>query len=79
MNVYAHKGDQVVFLGENGYELELTQAHKFLKTGKVYTVLRTEVYEWHSYVWLQEIPQVPFNTVQFEDLVEKVDFVKEGF
>lgn len=69
MNIYAEEGDKVVFAHLNlGYEGDRIRAQKYLKEGQIYTVDWTDVGDWYSYVYLQEIPNQPFNTVMFEDV-----------
>jgi hypothetical protein len=72
MNIYALKGHKVtcetLFAGYN-YDQEL--ARKYLEIGKEYTVEKTKVYSWHTHVWLQEFPNVIFNSVFFEDAVKQ--------
>lgn len=70
MNIYATKGDKVRFLNENGRESEREFAAKILTEGQVYTVDHTDVYGWHTDVYLQEIPGHYFNSVMFEDVKE---------
>jgi len=68
MNIYAVNGHKVRFLGKNGYDYELEQAMKVLEVNKEYTVERTEVHDWSTTVYLIEVPNVGFNSVQFEDV-----------
>jgi hypothetical protein len=67
MNIYAKKGDKVRFLNENGREAERAYAAEILKEGKAYTIDHTDVYGWHTDVYLQEVPGKSFNSVMFED------------
>jgi len=72
MNIYAKKGHKVVAtkVGINsGYDHHKETAKKYLKAGKTYTVDYTDVNNWHTNVFLQEIPKVAFNSVHFEDAV----------
>lgn len=52
----------------NGYDHDIEHAMKHLKQGETYTVDRTEIHSWHTKVYLQEIPGVPFNSVHFTQL-----------
>lgn len=68
MNIYALKGYKVkckTLSAGYGYDKEV--AKKYLEVGKQYTVEKTEVGNWHTYVLLQEFPNVKFNSVFFED------------
>jgi len=65
MDIYAKPGTQVVFEGEGGYKREVEDAINCgLHIGMAYTVKRTEVHNWMSYVELEEI-EGKFNTVMF--------------
>ena len=73
MNIYAKKGDRVVFAyPKNGYDRHVATAAKYLKKDETYTIDHTEVGSWHTDVYLQEIPGVSFNSVQFVD-AEEID------
>lgn len=52
---------------KNGWDHKRDHVEKFLKVGGLYTVERTEMHSWHTKVWLQEIPNEEFNSVNFED------------
>ena len=70
MNIYAKSGHKVVVTEEgmrSGYEPHIAIAKQYLTVGKVYTVDRTVVDNYHTDVFLQEIPGVAFNSVHFED------------
>ena len=54
-----------------GYDYHKEVAQKHLEIGKEYIVEKTEVDSWHTDVWLQEFPNVKFNSVFFEDAVEQ--------
>jgi len=68
MNIYARKGDKVVFSNPDaGYNPEQKRAREHLKIGKVYTVERTIVSDWRTTVILQEVPDTGFNSSFFDD------------
>ena len=72
MNIYALKGHKVKCgTLSAGYDHHKKVAQKHLEVGKEYTVEKTEVDSCHTDVWLQEIPNVMFNSVFFEDMVEQ--------
>jgi hypothetical protein len=71
MNIYALKGHKVRCISlEGAYEYQTEVAQQHLELGKEYTVEETEVYSSSTEVYLQEIPDVAFNSTLFED-VEK--------
>lgn len=68
MNIYARRGDKVIFRHPtSGYQYDQERAKQYLKLNKVYTVGSTYVVGWHTDVYLQEIQGVAFNSVHFED------------
>ncbi len=74
MNIYAKPGSQVKVTGDsfnNGLTENRVDIAKHLKLGKIYTVLKTKVHNFSSEVYLQEVPGVSFNTVNFEDVKDE--------
>ena len=68
MNIYAKSGDKVIFKHPNaGRESDQETARKNLVPNQTYTVDRTKVHDWHTDVFLREVPGVRFNSVHFED------------
>lgn len=49
----------------NGSETYKKRAKEHLNLGRIYTVNRTEVHQWYTEVYLKEIPDVAFSSVQF--------------
>lgn len=68
MNIFAKKGSKVRFLNENGWDGEPESASRYLDKGKEYTVDFVDIGGWCSSVFLKEVPNIPFNTVMFEDI-----------
>lgn len=67
-NIYASKGAKVVFSHpDTGYLHHQETAKEHLTLGKTYTVEETQIDSFHTDVFLQEIPEVAFNSVLFED------------
>ncbi|MDB5264665.1 MAG: hypothetical protein JWN64_236 [Parcubacteria group bacterium] len=69
MNLEASKGDRVVFalLERHGGESDREHALRHLTFGETYTVNRMRVGGASSDVYLDEFPNIPFNTVLFLD------------
>lgn len=68
MNIYAKGGSKVRFAHPNdGHAHNRELAKKHLEVNKVYTVNYTDVSDWHTDVYLREIPGIAFNSVLFED------------
>lgn len=68
MNIYSTKGSKIIFKHENyGYSSHQETAKKHLKLGEIYTVNRTDIGGSHTDVYLDEVPNVAFNSVMFEN------------
>ena len=65
MDIYTEKGGKVIFSGIGGYDSELKSAKKYLKIGEIYTVDYLDIGGFHSDVYLEEFPNIKFNSVQF--------------
>lgn len=74
MDMYAQRGSKVIFTGQGGRDSDKEFANKYLKVGEVYTVKTTKVFDWISFVVLEELPFKDFNTVMFEDLEDDDTF-----
>ena len=77
MNTCAVIGTRVKYhkypeMWENNEEIEKEKRFK-MEDGKIYTVEHITIHEYISYVYLVEIPGIPFNHIQFED-VKKEQF-----
>lgn len=71
MNIYALKGHKVICKTLSaGYESDQETAKKYLEIGEIYTIKSTTVHSWKTDVYLQEFPNVKFNSVFFEDSTE---------
>lgn len=77
MNIYTEKGVKIVYLGTGGYDSDKEHANKYLKVGEIYTVISIDVYDWSSEVCLEEVPNVYFNTVHFEDVKEENTIIED--
>ena len=66
MDIHSPKGTKVIYDQLNaGYDHDQETCREHLEFGKTYTVEYTEVHSWHTQVWLQEVPDVPFNSAVF--------------
>lgn len=69
MNIWANKGYRVrCYTLSAGNENHQKIAEQYLTLDAEYTVEYTEVSSWKTYVFLQEIPGVGFNSVFFVDV-----------
>lgn len=69
MNIYALKGHKVrLETLDAGYDYQKELVEKYLELGKEYTVDYTDVYSSYTDVYLQEFPDIYFNSVFFEDV-----------
>lgn len=74
MEIFAIKGHKVKCSTLSaGYEFHQELAKKHLTIGDTYTVDYTNVDSWHTDVFLEEIPNVKFNSVFFEDVESQSD------
>lgn len=74
MNIYALKGHKVRCDNlSSGYEYLLEIARQYLELGKEYVVERTSVDSYQTEVWLQEFPDIAFNSGLFEDAVKQTE------
>ena len=84
MNIYADRGNTVLVTKEtahNGYDDDKKQVEKHLQIGKLYTIRKTEVHSSSTTVYLQEFPNMTWNSVNFIDYVPKPnedDFKEEN-
>lgn len=73
MNIYALKGHKIKCITLSaGWTYQQEVAKKHLEIGKEYTVEHTEVNRWDTDVYLEEIPNVSFSSVFFEDVSEQL-------
>jgi hypothetical protein len=63
-------GRKVIYLNENGYDIERQIASKHFKENQVLTVSEIYVGRSSSTVEFVELPNHTFNTVMFEDVIE---------
>lgn len=69
MNIHAKRGTKIVFAHpKSGYECHQKCAKKHLIEGTAYTVETTVVRGWHTDVYLQEVPDIGFNSVLFDEV-----------
>lgn len=77
INVNANEGDKVIFVGEEGYSLELEYAKKKLKIGKEYTVAYTIANEFQASICIEESSSDDFDTYMFIDADKKDQYIIE--
>ena len=69
MRIDAPYGTKVKFTHPTyGWPGDIKQAERYLKLGQIYTVLRTVIYDSSTTVYLEEIPRIGFNSVQFDEV-----------
>ena len=72
MNIYAIEGHKVrCYTFNAGYDYDKQKAEKYLELGKEYTIDYTIVDSCSTDVYLKEFPNIKFNSVFFEDVVEQ--------
>ena len=68
MDIHSKKGTKVIFNHLTaGYTHHQIIAKKHLEAGKEYTVDHTEIGNCHTDVYLQEVSNVAFNSVMFDN------------
>jgi hypothetical protein len=78
MNIYALKGHKVKCSTLSaGYNYHQEIAQKYLEINKEYTVEKTMVDSWYTNVYLEEFPDIKFNSVFFEDVNEQDESMDE--
>lgn len=67
LDIFTPWGEEAIFSYPNaGYLSDIEKAKKYgLKEGMVYIIDEIKIGGWDSVVYLEEFPNVPFNTVQF--------------
>lgn len=71
MNVFALEGHRIIvteYTKDNGYDEDQQLINKYLVIDQIYTVEHTEVGSWRTDVFLVEVPDVAFDSVNFEDV-----------
>lgn len=67
IDIYSPEGTKVIFNHPNaGYQHHIDTAKEHLNVGKEYTIDHTDVGDWHTDVYLKEIPGIAFNSVMFD-------------
>lgn len=71
MDIYTGIGSKIIATPislRNGHDLDKEKAALHLKKNEFYTLQKIERQDWKTFVWVREVPNVPFNSVQFENL-----------
>ena len=69
MNIYSQPGTQVVYANVTaGWDYDQEQAQAYLVPNTIYTIAATEIDDSRTLVLLEEVPDVWFNSVLFDDL-----------
>lgn len=79
MNIYAKKGHKVRLTTINaGQKPEQEVVKQHLLLNEVYTIDYTNVSNWATQVYLQEVPGIQFNSVFFTDVVAQSQMDNEN-
>lgn len=65
IDIYSKEGTKVKYTGEGGYDHHRDHADTYLIVGEIYTIDHTDVSNWHTDVYLKEVPNEAFNSVHF--------------
>jgi hypothetical protein len=72
MNIWSPEGSKIKFTNPTAAMDEGRHAQKYLKLNEVYTIQNIEVGDSFTDVWLEELPELAFNSCHFEN-VDPVD------
>lgn len=67
MDIYSPEGTKIIFTANGGMKGEVEHATKILKIGDVYTVRGTIIHSFSTEVYLEEFPDISFNSCLFEN------------
>jgi len=70
LNIYTPPGRKVRFMNANGHDGEKEEACLYLQEGAVYTLLKADIYRYRTEIYLEEFPEIPFNSVMFANVKE---------
>ncbi|SFA90893.1 hypothetical protein SAMN05216312_102175 [Cohnella sp. OV330] len=68
MSIKTPAGSKIRFAGFHGEEMDLEEATAILTVGEVYTMKCIDVGQSRSYVYLEEVPDISFNSVMFQNV-----------
>jgi len=69
MSIESEQGEKVKFIETYPFTWGVDKENaNYLKLGNIYTVDRTEIHSFHTKVYLLEVPNIPFNSVWFEEV-----------
>lgn len=74
MEIFALKGYKVKVTEKtknNGYQYDVNKVKEHLELNEIYTVEKTVVDNFNTDVYLQEIPGIRFNSVNFEGITKQ--------
>ena len=71
MSIDKKVGDKIIVTIksiQNGTHFDQLDADVALKIGNKYTIEKIEPHDFHTNVWVKEVPGIRFNSVMFDDL-----------
>ncbi|MCH6198612.1 hypothetical protein MMU07_03405 [Aquiflexum sp. LQ15W] len=68
MDIYTPPGQKVRYINRHGHDSEREFANLHLQEGAVYTLLRSKLFKFRTEIYLEEFPEMPFNSVMFENV-----------
>ena len=72
MDIYSKPGSVIKYSNpDNGPKMDQDLAAKYLILGEEYIVYKTEVFNFHTKVYLIDFPDIEFNSVLFENVYSK--------
>ena len=71
MDIHTKPGGKIVVTEESaksGYKSHQETVRDYLIIGQEYTVKKIYIENWHTDVYIEEVPGVPFNSVNFKNV-----------
>ena len=69
IDIHSPKGTKIRFVVPDPltWGVDANNAKRLI-LGEIYTVEKTEIHSWHTKLYLQEVPGIPFSTVWFDEV-----------
>lgn len=74
MNINAEPGTKITVTERsinNGYQGDKESANKYLRVGNIYTLNNVDISPFVTYIEVEELPNLIFNSIHFEDIEDE--------
>lgn len=65
-DIYSPYGTKLMYMGKGGWDSDLKHADKYLSVGQTYTLNSADIGGWSTKFYLNEFPNIRFNSVHFK-------------